>query len=160
MSDNVNFFVRYASAEDAQRALQVAEVPLEDRKLYVSPSLTKRELLRSITYEFPHSTIKSREKPLRRFFPREGSGHNRDTEGNERILNAIRGTSRPDSRKEQAFEPQHRGDITAQQDYWWMMSVLERGLTWEAIPIYEGCCFIVGGSRTEEVYTLNCRFVP
>ncbi|RPB03425.1 hypothetical protein L873DRAFT_1786872 [Choiromyces venosus 120613-1] len=48
-------FVKFASVEDAQRALQVAEVILGDRKL----------------------TIKPRERRPRRFFPREDSGYGR-----------------------------------------------------------------------------------
>ncbi|KAG0134452.1 hypothetical protein HOY82DRAFT_636560 [Tuber indicum] len=79
-------FVRYVNVEDAQRALQAAEVVLGDRKL----------------------TIKPRERRPRRCFSRQDSGYGKYTEGNERILNAIRGTSRPDSRKEHTFEHRHR----------------------------------------------------
>ncbi|CUS07480.1 unnamed protein product [Tuber aestivum] len=74
-------FVRFASVEDAQRALQAAEVTLGDRKL----------------------TIKPRERRPRRCFTREDSGYGKYSDSNERILNAIRGTSRPDSRKGHAF---------------------------------------------------------
>ena len=54
-----------------------------------------------ITYEFLPSTIKPRERRPRRFFPREDSRYSKYTEGNERLLNAIRGPCRPDSRKGQ-----------------------------------------------------------
>ncbi|KAG0641664.1 hypothetical protein HOY80DRAFT_712412 [Tuber brumale] len=79
-------FVRYVNVEDAQRAIQAAEVVIGDRKL----------------------TIKPRERRPRRYFSREDSGHGKYAEGNERILSAIRGTSRPGPRKGHAFEQQYR----------------------------------------------------